>query len=924
MRPLKLTITAFGPYAEKTVLPLEKLGESGLYLITGDTGAGKTTIFDAITYALYGQASGDHREPIMFRSKYASADTLTEVELVFTYAGKTYTVWRAPEYERPKIRGDGFTRHPAKAELTYPDGRVLTQPREVDAALREIMGIDRNQFLQIAMIAQGDFLKLLLAPTEERKKIFRQIFMTGRYGVLQEKLKAEVSVLRTERDKAKDSIRQYVEGMVCDEGDEASLDVEKAKEGKMPVPDVIALVKRLIARDTAAEADLSAAIAAADGELERINADLGKLAEREKAKADLAGATAALAGETEKNRALRAAADAEKAKEAECERLTGERSGIEAEYPRYDEVDAAAKTVAEAEAALAAAERVWETDEKTHTRDTDACGEQKREYEALADAGEGKEKLIGQKAKAEDRKSKADTLAALLAECRRKNNELADLQAEYRAASDASDLATREYEDRHRAFLDGQAGILAETLEEGRPCPVCGAIEHPCAACRPESVPTEAQLRQAKEKADTARRNAEAKSGACQSARAVLEERKKDVEEKIAALWDGCTPAQAEERLPDERQSLMRTIAALDAEIKENERKVARRGELARTLPEKEAALEARAKDLTLRRNKLDADRAALGAKKEQWEKERASLRFGSKAEAQKEATRLERLIAERKQAAENARKALADSDGKLAGLRGSIDQLNKQLSVDCGFDKTEKETKKAALIAQKTADDRTAKTVHARLETNRRVWQNLTERSGDLQALDKRYAWVAALCDTANGALTGKKKIMLETYIQTTYFDRIVVRANTRLMVMTNGQYELKRRVEADNNRSQSGLDLDVTDHYNGTSRGVETLSGGESFKASLALALGLSDEIQSSAGGVRLDTMFVDEGFGSLDGESLEQAMKALTGLTEGHRLVGIISHVSELKERIDRQIVVTKGKSGGSKATIVSQFS
>ena len=206
-------------------------------------------------------------------------------------------------------------------------------------------------------------------------------------------------------------------------------------------------------------------------------------------------------------------------------------------------------------------------------------------------------------------------------------------------------------------------------------------------------------------------------------------------------------------------------------------------------------------------------------------------------------------------------------------------------------------------------------------MEANRKALARIEEKVGDLDVLEKRYAWMKALSDTANGTIAGKEKVMLETYIQMTYFDRIIARANTRFMIMSGGQYELKRREEAENNRSQSGLDLDVIDHYNGQSRSVKTLSGGESFKASLSLALGLSDEIQASAGGVRLDTMFVDEGFGSLDEESLEQAIHALQSLADGDRLVGIISHVADLKNRIDRQIVVTKDKTAGSKAKILS---
>ena len=249
MRPLKLKISAFGPYAGVTELNLEKLGENGIYLITGDTGAGKTTIFDAITFALFGEPSGDNRESSMLRSKYAEPDIPTEVELVFSNNGKEYTVKRNPEYERPAKKGDGMTAQKADACLTYPNGRVVTKPKDVSVAIREIVGIDRNQFSQIAMIAQGDFLKLLLAETKDRQKIFREIFKTGYYQILQDKLKSESGALSRKYDEAKLSVQQYINGILCDEDDVLSLEVEKAQAGNMMTADVIELIKILIKND---------------------------------------------------------------------------------------------------------------------------------------------------------------------------------------------------------------------------------------------------------------------------------------------------------------------------------------------------------------------------------------------------------------------------------------------------------------------------------------------------------------------------------------------------------------------------------------------------------------------------------------------------------------------------------------------------
>ena len=319
-------------------------------------------------------------------------------------------------------------------------------------------------------------------------------------------------------------------------------------------------------------------------------------------------------------------------------------------------------------------------------------------------------------------------------------------------------------------------------------------------------------------------------------------------------------------------------------------------------------------------RNAITAAGTEAQSKQQQLDAGKGTLPFDSRRAAEERIEELAKTIERRKAALRNAEKAYTDSAGRVRELKAAIAGLEEQLSGGPEPDREGVTRQKAELTRQRKALEDRIKGIHAGLAANRSALAGIRDKAGELEALETRRVMVCDLSATANGTLSGKEKIMLETYVQTTYFDRIIDRANTRLMMMTGGQYELKRRIEAENQKSQSGLDLDVVDHYNGSERSVKSLSGGESFKASLSLALGLSDEIQSSSGGVRLDTMFVDEGFGSLDEESLDQAMKALTGLTEGNRLVGIISHVAELKNRIDRQIVVTKERSGGSKAQIV----
>ena len=919
MRPVKLTLSAFGPYAGKTVLELDKLGTNGLYLITGDTGAGKTTVFDAITYALYGEASGDSRDPSMFRSKYADADTPTEVELVFVYDGKTYTVKRNPEYDRPKSRGEGFTTQKAEAELHYPDGRVVTKQREVDSAIREIMGIDRSQFLQIAMIAQGDFLKLLLAPTEDRKKIFRQIFKTQRFQELQEQLKRESGRLNDACEAARRSIRQYIDGISCDEDDVLSIEAEKAKSGSLPADEVTGLLERLLTRDNEKMSVLQKSIEDAEKMLETVNGNLGKIETMEKVQTALEQAKKDLKAESEIQLRLKAVFEAEEVKLPEKEKRAKEKAKLEAEFPRYEALANLDKQIGKAEKAVSETEERLKKDREQYAADEDGYARLKKEFESLADAGEGKEKLSRQQEKAQEKQTKLQKLSVLFEELEGSAEDLEALREKYIKASEESGRATAEYEAKNRAFLDEQAGIIADTLEVGKPCPVCGSLEHPRLAHKSDKAPTEAQLKAAKDCAERAGKTAEDFSGKCREAGALLDAKKAETEKAVGELWQDVTLGDAESRLPEERKAVAGEIAALDKAIREEEKKVARRTGLAGVLPKTEASLKEREKDIAERNTALEAEKASLKEKKAQRDADRKTLCFGSLAQAQKEADALETAIRKMKDAYEKAQNDLTASEKKIAAYNASVKGLTEQLSSGCELDKDAEMKKKDGITAKKNADDAAVKKLHTRIESNKYVLENIRAKAGDLDALEKRYTWLKALSNTANGNVTGKEKVMLETYIQMTYFDRIIEKANTRLLIMSGGQYELKRRETAENNRSQSGLDLDVTDHYNGTVRSVKTLSGGESFKASLSLALGLSDEIQASAGGVKLDTMFVDEGFGSLDEDSLDQAMNALSGLADGNRLVGIISHVGELKRRITKQIVVTKEKSGGSKAAI-----
>lgn len=920
MRPITLTMSAFGPYAGKTVIELDKLGTNGLYLITGDTGAGKTTIFDAITYALYGEASGNTRDVNMFRSKYAEPSTPTEVELTFEYAQKIYTVRRNPEYDRPKARGDGYTTEKANAELHYPDGRVVTKLKEVNKAIVDIMGIDRSQFTQIAMIAQGDFLKLLLASTEDRKKIFQKIFRTQCYYQLQERLKQQTGDLAKDYGKIGDSIRQYINGIACHPDDVLMLEVDKAKKGELKNTEAVQLVEKLIKQDTAEQQKVLERIGELDKQKQKIAAQLAVADNRktteekqEKAKENLARETQRLKRlETEKNEAEAHQPEVQKAVEAIAK--------LEAQLPEYAEMQKKQTERTGLQKALEGLDQKIKKEEETAKKLALSIADLRAEQASLQNAGAAQAAQKAEKDRLAEQQKDLEALKKEYAAYQKLEDKLKKAQADYAQKSEDSGQKRAEYERKNKLYLDAQAGILAETLTEGVPCPVCGSLEHPHPAQKPENAPTKQELEICKAKAEEAEKATQEASSKASNCIGQVNTSRETLQAR-GQKWLGTDAVEEMERLCCEKQQ--QTAAALqkaEQQLKEIEKQLGRKAALDQMIPQKEDELEQCKK----RRAGYGNQQAGDGAKQQATEKRlkelAEKLSYPSEAEANQALQQLREQKEAWGKAIQETQKAYDECEKSLAALKGMLEGYQKTLQ---GMEKvdvqavlaaqTEAETQNAVWQAQKGE-------IGDRLAVNGPILENLQPQISKMEETEKRLQCVQALSDTANGKLSGKEKIMLETYIQMTFFDRIIQRANVRLMVMSGGQYELKRRVNAENNRSQAGLELDVIDHYNGSERSVKTLSGGESFKASLALALGLSDEIQSSAGGIRLDTMFVDEGFGSLDEESLEQAVNALVGLTQGNRLVGIISHVSELKNRIDKQIVVTKEKSGGSKAEIL----
>lgn len=956
MRPLKLVLSAFGPYAGQTQLDMEQLGSRGLYLITGDTGAGKTTLFDAITYALYGEASGGNRTAEMLRSKYAGAQTPTFVSLTFKLREKVYQIRRNPEYLRPAKRGAGkMTKETAKAELIYPDGRVLTGIAAVTEAVTHEMGLNKQQFTQIVMIAQGDFMKLLTAGTRDRIAILREMFCTGAFQTLQDVLKQKSGQLYSEIEQEKRRILQYVQDSACapDSPYAAALIQAKTDEGMGTLSETAELLKKIILQDTAMLESVKKKIAAAEKDISVLDTRLGKMEQLDKISAEL---SMAVQRQPEKERtfaACKAVYEEQEKNVDKRERLAAELQSRIRELEQYEVLSRQEQEIRRITAALKEAE---EREEKGKQQAETALKEKNAsqlELESLRNIGAMFERAASAAAVIQDRSRKLEALQVDIAHNKQTLNKLHIAQKRYQAAAAECERLQQLCARMEKDYYDGQAGFLAACLEPGKPCPVCGSEKHPSPAVCQREIPTQEKIKAARmEYEEKSKVRSELSSqagvikGQAQTAHKSLFELfrllalEMETADESLLLTDNDTLEKMiedtrfiHEKTKDLIEKNSRQSNEARRQMEELREKMRRAEELEQRIPECEKRYQEALHLAVENEKQLVLLWEQQKNQQKQLETLKAQLSHADRTQAQ-EAIRLLRMDKQRLDEAYTAARKdydqalLTQTTGKqrIADLRRQLEAFQNEmpdnhtafpeiLQTMEGIREQRKileENKKELLKHQKELDLRT--------EGNQKGLKAIEKMGGHIQETEQRWQWVRALSNTANGGISGKDRVMLETYVQMAYFDRIIRRANIRFMMMTGGQYELKRSGESSNLRSQSGLELDVIDHYNATVRSVKSLSGGESFKASLALALGLSDEIQSQSGGIQIDTLFVDEGFGSLDEESLQQAIHALTNLADSNRLVGIISHVGELKEKIDKQIVVTKDRTGGSNVRIV----
>lgn len=984
MRPTELIISAFGPYAGEVTLDMASLGDRGLYLITGDTGAGKTTLFDAIAFALYGNASGDSRKPRMLRSKYARPDARTYVEMGFSYSGKEYRVRRNPEYMRTKQRGEGETREKPDAQLHMPDGRLVTGDKAVTAEVEGLLGLNREQFSQIAMLAQGSFSRLLSGRTEDRGIIFREIFKTKPYQLFQEKLKDRAKGLYGRYADSRKSMEQYAGGVITEgHSEELKLRWKEVPQGSLEA--LLEVLDQLIGADEAQQQGKDRAMALVRDEMAALGMELGKMQGDAAVCRDMAAAADVLRENMPVLEQAKVRYEREKERQADRDGLIGAVTRMEENLKTYDRFDGlqenlkvCRKETESLEKRLGQAaleERQWKERNDSDEKILESLRQAGEEYQAALTAGERLGEYSG----------RIGLLAEELAQYGQERKKLEAARERYRAAGEESRRADDAYREMYQRFLDNQAGILASRLTEGQPCPVCGSVAHPAPARYLEEGNEAAKdkvdrLKAAAEEKDKAAARLSLEAGRLAGSLDTRYERMKQQIDAEVATWKEDWQKRIRQAEADAG-----ALAAKTGDVRQGRRYFLEQwelmmGQLKGQLERQAAAQKEKIREKKKRKEDKEAveGRRALGRQSleeaserkqqaqkmlaESQAKERelesrlkemeSSLPYENRKAAQAELAEkkaflagLEKAFKEAEESYNRISRRVSDAQARLEALRGRMAEKDAEGRETAGEDRdpakgpdtmlpggmdvrTAMEHLEARMQENRqhqsearerlTGLEQEKSRLHHRLETNRMARERISEQKASMEEIQKEWTWVKALSDTAAGEVGGKEKITLETYAQMAYFERIIARANTRFMVMSGGQYELKRCTEEDN-RGKNGLGLNVIDHYNGTERSVKTLSGGESFQASLSLALGLSDEIQSAAGGIRLDTLFVDEGFGSLDEDTLDLAMKSLGDLAEGRRLVGIISHVGELKERIQHQIVVVKDKTGGSRAYI-----
>ena len=934
MKPLKLTLSAFGSYGGTEVVDFEAIG-NGIFLITGDTGAGKTTLFDAITFCLFDETSGGKRDGEMMRSQYASDETPTYVELTFLAGKDRYTVRRNPAYQRKSRRKnkDGvyaLTKEGAGVELTLPDGSVFKgKIPETNKKITEIVGLDASQFLQIAMIAQGDFLRLLLAPSKERKEIFGKIFNTRIYGRIQAKLREAAGSLEEElSENRKDCLREFAALSALPESDGKGELQELAENEERWGESAQTVIKGV-------QQDFSEKLAFLKEQKEAVQKEIRKkeiYQELQNRKTDCGNRMAAheiwLREEKIREQELqKAAEEAAKALENRGTQVEAELLRLQSLLPDYEELENFEGRLKRAEAdrkKLESARDFWQEKRKAEKEETE---ELKKQQESL----EGAEKEIPDLEKSLRELSLVSEACAGLKDLQEL---LLGLETSLRKKKAAAEQGltrykkqAEEYNELYTCFLAEQVGIIAGRLKDGEPCPVCGSREHPAPARAVRQDVTQEKVEAAREKAEGLQRELNHLKESFVAERQRFQVENAHLQEESARWFPEPLSWKAEdqERRREKEMALEKESRILKKRREELLRKKKRWEDGKERLKILEAEAAALEEKLETNRTELEKARVSCELTRRELELKRNRLPYPEKKKAEAVYQALDKKKQTLKAEAYLSKAALVqvvEERNRRSGARESEREEQKRLTEALQTEEENgllpeslpelKEREKALEEEERELDH-----LHRKNEAAAKQIAVLLKKRKELA---ETYGMVGRLDRTANGKRRQAAGLDFQTYVQRRYFQAIIHEANRRLEIMTDRKFYLKCR-DISNLKLQGevGLDLDVYSCVTDSIRDVRTLSGGESFMAALAMALGMADIVQRTAGKVRLDAMFIDEGFGSLDEESREQAIRVLQDLAGEDRQVGIISHVEELKKQLDRKLVIRKDR-GGSHISFV----
>ena len=930
MRPLKLVLNAFGSYTGRVEVDLEKLGREGLYLICGDTGAGKSTLFDGICFALYGQTSGAaRRDGEVLRSELAPPQVQSYVELTFEHAGKRYGLWRSLKYQRPALRGEGLIQQDSNAALTLPDGSVVEGKRRVNEKVEEILRLKYEHFSRIMMIAQGEFSQLLMADTEARSRILQKICDTSRHRALQEELQERARALEERRLPLEAQVKAAFAYAGCgaDSPSAAPLAALKEKPSVYRGEELAALVERIQREDQATLERLKGREEEARAGMEGLLAALAQFEALAQARQSLEDAQEALNREAERLPGLTQARDGLLGGKERAAALEAQAAALEERMSDYQAMEKDRQTLAALTAQGQALQKEIAQTQAAVQAQRQALAALQKEMAALAAAPEGLAQAQARVQALLEQGKAARQLSLQAQELGRQEETLTQDQAKLtQLAARAREKGEQVVQLRSQLLLH-QAGILAAGLREGRPCPVCGATSHPAPAPLPSQAPTEEGVRQAEAQAQQAQEQAQALAGQVRQALGRAQAQRDQLERALAQQQVQAPPGAAAQTLAQLaqalRQGLLERYRQEHGDLEQKQAQARRLEQLSREQPLRQGELERQEAALQQARDRAARGEGSLTALEKAVAARRQALAFDHPAQAQQRIDALRREAAQHRQALEAAEQALRACQEQIRTRQGAKALLERQIEERRQALKGREEgaVRQALAQAQGTLRDSAAQraVLSGRIERNRACVRQVREALDAFKALEAESALARSLADTAMGRLRGRDKLTFERYAQVAYFDRVLTMANQRFLQMTSGQYQLERAREAENLRAQAGLELNVLNHFTGARRSVKSLSGGESFMASLSLALGFADVIRQQAGGVVVDALFIDEGFGALDEAALDQVISALTRLCGGGKIIGIISHVPQLRERIERQVVVRKGR-GGSQVQLL----